>query len=135
MTPNSVPGEIEEIVIRQSASKRKIFCYNETNPENQGYGWCWTNSNYYDLHRPKQNYRGWGFCGRECYLSDDEPQYGVLREKMGVAIFPDPLCREFLQKSLERTVQVMPDILCIGRLEKWRESVWQKTKGGIQPTG
>ena len=52
--------------------------------------------------------------------------------KDNIEILPDEMCGEFLNLSLYNTVDVEPEILCVARIEKWRESLWRKTKNGYK---
>jgi hypothetical protein len=131
-TPDTIPGDMEEIRIQGRSEKASIYCYPKTNPENPKYGWCKTKGNYYDPENMGGSYKGWGFCGKDCYLNTNIMNSGILRQKTNVEILPEKLCDNFLTRSLEETVEVRPAILCVARNEKWKEAVWQETGDGYQ---
>ena len=100
-TPNTVPGEVEEILIRGQSEKNATYCYPTTNPENPKYGWCKTNGNFYDPDNLDESFKGWGFCGKDCFLDTDIMNSGILRKKNHVEILPEKLCDDFLTRSLD----------------------------------
>ena len=129
-TPDTVPGELEEIRIQKQSEKESVYCYPKTNPENPSYGWCITEGNYYDKNNIDGRYRGWGFCGKDCFLDTDTMNSGILRVKKNVEILSEELCDQFLTESLEEEVAVRPEIVCVARKEKWKEAVWVETSEG-----
>jgi len=73
--------------------------------------------------------KGWGFCGRECYLGkvNKKEEMGILRQLLAVDVLPDKLCHVFLKESTaEARVRVKPKILCVGQFKPWRTQLWKK---------
>ena len=144
-TPNSFPTGVEEIRIIGGAQDSRtaiengapgIFCFPKNNPEKKEYGWCRTLGHYYQADIPGMDmnplYSSWGFCSKECYLDNSIKNLGILRDKQRVQILPEELCQEHLRTSLRPKVKYHPQILCIAKTHKWKESVWEKTGEGYK---
>ena len=112
---------MEEIKLVRGGRDRRarpapIFCYSKQNRQPKsaagdggGYGaentqndhgWCHTKGNYYDINREDENAKGWGWCGNECYVGEDEKDSGVIREKRNVQILDDKKCDVYLDKAI-----------------------------------
>merc|ERR1719244_667801 len=128
-TPNEIPGGIEEIRISEKKGKN-IYCYPEQNPENTEFGWCHTRGNFYRTEVSDTDSKGWGFCSSDCYLDRNSQNSGIIREKSNIQILPEQLCNKYLKASLDGSVKVMPELLCIAQMESWKEEHWVKQPGG-----
>jgi len=124
-TPDTVPSDKEEIVI-EGAGEGPVLCNPKHNPENEEYGWCFTKGNYYEVGNENDQEKGWGFCGKDCYLDTDGPNTGVLRMKDHIHILSDRLCETYLDVSLQQKPEARPRILCIAQQHHWKEEVYKK---------
>ena len=132
-TPNTVPADFEEIKLVNVSDYGPLYCYPNSNPENASFGWCRTKGNYYDMYNELEHYEwGWGFCGKDCFLSKSVASLGTLRQKHNVKILDEVTCDKYLAASLPGNVKVKPKILCVGLTERFKESVWRKTSKGFE---
>ncbi len=117
----------EEIKIVDAETKKEAFCYPTKSPEPKSSGWCVTDTNYY-FFKPKKE-KGWGFCGRDCYLGkfNKKKESGVLRLIDSVDVLSDNLCNVFLKEASDGIhLKVKPKILCVGEFRPWRTQLWEK---------
>lgn len=129
-TPDNVPIEVEEIRLE---GEEEVFCYPKKNPENAEQGWCVTKGNYYRTGDGiRENEKGWGYCGKDCYLDKEAAQSGVIRKKRNIHLLNDKLCDKYLQTALSEEVKFKPKILCVAFENPWKEEVWEKGGSGYR---
>ena len=120
----------KEIRLIDETGNKIAICFPRKNPENATYGWCKTIGNYYDSDNVKVHSKGWGFCGKDCFLNTTT-NGGTLRSKEDIEILSEEQCDKFLTKSfIAKEVEVTPEILCVAKTTKWVEETWQKTDSG-----
>ena len=87
-----------------------------------------TKGDYYDSTNTKDK-KSWGFCSGDCHLNKNEASAGVLRIVDRVSVMPEQLCTQFLSRSLPHgTVEWLPKILCVGKINLWSTGVWDYNK-------
>eukprot|EP00091_Calanus_sinicus_P002228 TRINITY_DN1226_c0_g1_i9.p1 TRINITY_DN1226_c0_g1~~TRINITY_DN1226_c0_g1_i9.p1 ORF type:complete len:512 (-),score=117.34 TRINITY_DN1226_c0_g1_i9:229-1764(-) len=125
-TPDTVPEDKEEIMIMNGT--KPFFCFGKENKENKDFGWCVTQGDYYDPRNTKKR-KSWGFCSNDCHLNNNEASAGVLRIVDHVRVMQEDLCNMFLKRSLPHgTVEWLPKILCVGKINLWSTAVWNYNK-------
>jgi len=138
-TPATVPDGVEEIILRYRG-RPVSYCYKDASPDPKSKGWCRVDKDATTIQVLKKS-DSWGFCSKDCYLSETEKMSQVLRAVRGVDILSDMLCNVFLRKSLKNNrAIVMPQILCIGHLERFKYQSWNiipnpeglRAKGGLE---
>jgi hypothetical protein len=125
-TNHTYPEEYEEIQVVNEA-ENSSFCFGPSSPKAGSKGWCATSQSHYSLKNVEES--GWGFCSKDCYLGPPNKLEGsnILREVKNVDVLPQNLCDIFLNDSTKgKKLQVMPKILCIGKLMPWKTQVWKK---------
>jgi hypothetical protein len=108
-------------------SGKSIFCFATESPNPGSKGWCETNLTFYDFQPLEE--KGWGFCGKDCYLGeyDQRENSNILREVINVDVLPHDLCDLYLEASAKgKQLEVRPQILCVGRFSPWKTQVWKK---------
>jgi len=133
LAKHKIPEGVEEVKIKLKNGK-SILCNKQTNPEKESYGWCVTKGNYYPRYDHDQDASGWGYCSRDCYLDQEEDAAvsGVLRRVNNVKILPEKECKQYLDDSIEGTVKVYPELLCVGWKNEWKEESWEQTPHGFE---
>jgi len=123
----TVPEEYEEIKIVDEETKKEEFCFASSSPNPKSKGWCETDMNFYEFKAHKE--KGWGFCGKDCYLGkySNKKASGVLRGLEAIDVLPDNLCNVYLRESAAGLqLKVKPKILCVARFQPWRTQLWKK---------
>ena len=95
---SKVPYDHDEIMLVHQ-NGNVTYCFKEKNPEknpnNQDYGWCRTQGNYYDPNNPDDmstSSRQWGYCSRDCYLDTTKTDVTLRKvEKVQVRSRPSPI--------------------------------------------
>jgi len=129
-TPNSPPEDVEEIKLHTRG--KSVYCYNKKNPQQPQYGWCYTRGNFYEKGSGTK-FNGWGYCSDECYQDENEKNSGVLRSKTKVRVLDERQCNDFLKRSfMYGSVDIRPEILCVGYEFSWREENWKLTSSGYR---
>ena len=130
-THQPYPEEYEEIQLVDEKGSDIDFCFDAASPKKQSRGWCETNETYYSYEMVRE--AGWGFCGPDCFLGAirKEKESSVLRQVRDVDVLPEAACDAFLKSNIGSAgLEVMPQILCVGRYRPWRTQVWQKLGRG-----
>ena len=112
-------GSFEDIMLIESR-KKITYCYASKSPKvsSAGNGWCPVESDASLIGQLKKD-KTWGFCGKDCHLKESgQPVSGVLRRVDDIDILNEQMCDTFLTSSLGPTVEVRPQILCIGLVAK-----------------
>ncbi|XP_023349628.1 uncharacterized protein LOC111718305 isoform X2 [Eurytemora carolleeae] len=152
MTPDNILDIEEELIILEDPenfSAGATYCYRDNSSElheqAEGFvanGWCTVSQNiYHNTHSQKKtDDMNWGFCSSECFQAPSN--LGKLREKPDITVLSEPLCKSFLDDSLnedkkygEKRLKVWPRILCGGVLKNWNFSLWTRTESGFQELG
>jgi hypothetical protein len=123
----TIPEEFEEIKIVDIDTKKEEFCFPSKSPNPDSKGWCQTNKNFYEFKAFEE--KGWGFCGRDCYLGkfNSKKANGVLRGLEAVDVLPDNLCNVYLREAASGLhLKVKPKILCVAKFRPWRTQLWKK---------
>jgi len=137
-TPDKVPVDDEDLIIVSRKGRRisAIHCHQLVSPLKDSKGWCKVTKDASDLsiglHSKRAKKDMWGFCSKDCYLErKPHEDHSVLRKLKNVDILDDKLCQVFLNLSLPTsTVEVYPQILCVGFVKPLKYSVWSKTSSG-----
>ena len=101
---NEYGTETDSIHILSSKNFESIGkCYRISDDREPSFGWCGTNQQK-SLRRQKFKVRsteGWGFCTRDCFLDQRQPQMGVPRYSKNVHILDQEYCDKLMKKRLE----------------------------------
>ena len=63
------------------------YCYPDTNPEDESFGWCETQGTFYDRKSRDHYSLSWGYCSSDCYLEKNGKLNGqILRHKSDVHV-------------------------------------------------
>ena len=119
--------EYEEIKIVDDDTKKEVFCFASVSPNPHSSGWCETDKNFYEFKA--QDEKGWGFCGKDCYLGkfSSKKANGVLRGLEAVDVLKDNLCNVFLREASSGIhLKVKPKILCVAKFRPWKTQLWKK---------
>jgi len=130
-TPDRVPELLKEIIITdRDNDNKKHYCYRQVPPYfSDSKGWCHVNHDASEMGNMYEEHT-WGFCSKDCFLEEEkEPDSFVLRKRINVDILEEDMCQQFLKISLYNKTKVMPEILCIGYLERFRYQHWIKKNG------
>lgn len=123
-------GTFQDIVL--DCNGKHTYCYGNKSPKPDSKGWCHVTKDASQL-KTLQYANSWGFCSKDC-MNDHEPDFGVLREVENVDILDEKLCNMFLKSSLPTArVQVMPKILCIGKIAHIDIKAFKVIKNGFIP--
>jgi len=118
----TVPDGQEVAVI--DCKMRSHFCFKKSSSE-ADLGWCSVKDDatiVQTLRTFKKS--SWGYCGKDCALDEDLKGSSTLRVVENIDILDDKLCNMFLKKTLQRTVEVKPEVLCIGFKKKIKFSTF-----------
>ena len=108
-------GDVSDIILL-GAKKKQTYCFLDKSPKKGSSGWCNVDLDATQMQSTHAT-ESWGFCGKDCF-KDDEPASGVLRKVDDIDILEEGLCNDYLKSTIGSSVEVMPQILCIGRNEK-----------------
>ena len=92
-------GPLEQDEAMIISDKKVQNCFSRENPENASYGWCTTVGDYYDLAKPELLSKSWGYCSKDCFLSNTH-RTGVLRIKENVMVLSEKRCSYYLNWTI-----------------------------------
>lgn len=113
-------GDISDIILVDSTNN-ETYCYQDKSPKEGSVGWCHVNQDA-TIIQELSTTDSWGFCDKDC-TKNDEPTAGVLRQIESVDIIEENLCNTYLEQ-VAQSVKVKPQILCIGKKEKIKMTVF-----------
>ena len=130
---NEYGMEIDSIQIVSSQNFKSLGkCYRVSDDRERPLGWCGTNQ-MKSLNRQKFKVRsdeGWGFCTKDCFLDQGQPQMGVPRYSKDVHILDQEYCDMLMRKRLKdkkiRQLKVKPEILCVGKNKTYKSDIYIK---------
>jgi len=130
-TPDSVPSGLTETVVTDLQTGEDHYCTRSESPKAGSKGWCWVkrDASKYMGQKVTKEEESWGFCSKDCYLTHKEnEEHSVLRELNDVDTLDAGVCNKYLKNALPRNgkVEVMPQVLCIGKVEEIKHEQWFK---------
>jgi len=124
-------GTYNEALIIENG--KSVTCNNDVNLENENYGWCHTEGDFYHHERSNYHHQSWGFCSKDCFLDRWAGDGQVLRLIPKAHVLDDDHCNKFLKTSvhLDR-VKHKPEILCVADYFKWKVALYKNDHNGFK---